>query len=44
MRSQSLSAVEATEEVKDKWDACWPNDGFVGQLIDFEEDCKGKWV
>jgi protein-tyrosine phosphatase len=38
METQKLSLVEATSFMKKKWDAVWPNDSFVFQLIDFEKE------
>lgn len=38
MKTQSLSAVEAAKLMKSKWDATWPNDTFVKQLLKYEED------
>ena len=42
MESQNLSAEEATAVLKSKWDATWPNDTFVRNLIDYEVLRTGK--
>jgi len=39
MADQKLSAAEATKVVKAKWDATWPNDDFVAQLVEYEKKC-----
>ncbi|KAK3239653.1 hypothetical protein CYMTET_28577 [Cymbomonas tetramitiformis] len=38
MREKGLSAVEATKFVAERWDATWPNDSFVGQLLVYENE------
>jgi protein-tyrosine phosphatase len=38
MKSRRLSVVQAVELMKPKWDACWPNDDFVQQLIEYEKE------
>jgi len=36
MRSKAITAIEAVHIMKPKWDAVWPNDSFVKQLIEYE--------
>jgi protein-tyrosine phosphatase len=36
MKTQGLSAVEAVHRMKPQWDATWPNDTFVAQLLEYE--------
>ena len=38
MESKSIGIVEATAMMKAKWDATWPNDSFVRQLIEFDQE------
>lgn len=38
MEELKLSAVDATQFMKSKWSASWPNDSFVFQLISFEKE------
>jgi Dual specificity phosphatase, catalytic domain len=38
MRSRELSVVQAVQLMKPKWDACWPADDFVAQLIAYEAE------
>merc|ERR1719507_1698080 len=33
MKSQQISLVEAIKEMRKTWDATWPNDTFVNQLL-----------
>lgn len=40
MEEKGLSACEATSLLKSKWENTFPNDSFVNQLIDWEEDLK----
>jgi hypothetical protein len=42
MKHRSLSALEATLFLKKKWDATWPNDSFVLQLIEYEKDLEKR--
>jgi len=42
MKSRNLTAAEATSLVKEKWVTTFPNDEFVRQLIQFEEELRGK--
>jgi protein-tyrosine phosphatase len=42
MKSQQLTALEATKKIKEKWDPAWPNDGFVRQLIEYEKELEEK--
>ena len=42
METKKLSAVEATALVKRKWDATYPNDSFVFQLLEFEDELKSS--
>ena len=37
-----MSVVEATAYFKSKWDATWPNDSFVFQLIAYEKELAVK--
>eukprot|EP00927_Polykrikos_kofoidii_P001707 TRINITY_DN10666_c0_g1_i1.p1 TRINITY_DN10666_c0_g1~~TRINITY_DN10666_c0_g1_i1.p1 ORF type:complete len:216 (-),score=45.34 TRINITY_DN10666_c0_g1_i1:218-865(-) len=38
MKTQQISLVEAIKQMKEKWDATWPNDTFMGQLIEYERE------
>ncbi|KAJ1425676.1 dual specificity phosphatase, partial [Ochromonadaceae sp. CCMP2298] len=38
MKTKALTALEAVEFMKPKWDAVWPNDKFVLQLIEYEQE------
>lgn len=38
MKTKGMSPVEAVEAMKDKWGATWPNDTFVGQIIEYEAE------
>mmetsp|Transcript_24678 Transcript_24678/g.23671 ORF Transcript_24678/g.23671 Transcript_24678/m.23671 type:complete len:211 (+) Transcript_24678:86-718(+) len=38
MEHKSLSALEATKFLKNRWDATWPNDRFVLDLLEFESE------
>jgi len=38
MKNQQISLVEAIKEMKKKWDATWPNDTFVNQLLEYEQE------
>jgi dual specificity MAP kinase phosphatase len=38
MKSRGCSAVEAVRLMRQKWDATWPNDTFVRQLIEYEAE------
>jgi hypothetical protein len=38
MRTHGCSAAEAVRMMKPKWDAVWPNDTFVNQLIAYEAE------
>lgn len=38
MHSRSLTVVEAVQLMKPQWDACWPADAFVHQLIEYEAE------
>ena len=40
MKTRGLSATEAAALMKPKWDATWPNDSFVAQLLQYEDDLK----
>eukprot|EP01036_Dinobryon_divergens_P024123 gene24124-32540_t len=37
MESNRVSAENATAILKEKWDASWPNDTFVRNLLAFEK-------
>jgi len=36
MKSRGMSLLDATKAMKEKWDAVWPCDRFVMQLIEYE--------
>jgi hypothetical protein len=38
MMKKRMTLVEATTLFKSKWDACWPADSFVMQLIEYEKE------
>ena len=38
MWSRKLTLLEAAQLMKPKWDATWPNDRFVFQLMEYERD------
>lgn len=38
MESKGIDLLDATQLMKDKWEATWPNDAFVRQLIEFEKE------
>jgi len=38
MKTQKLSLVEAIKQMKGKWDAVWPNDLFMLQLLEYEKE------
>ena len=38
MKKKRMTLVEATALFKSKWDACWPADSFVMQLIEYENE------
>ncbi len=38
MKEKGCSAAEAVAIMKPKWDATWPNDTFVQQLLEYEDD------
>jgi len=38
MESMHLNVEDAAKFVKSKWDATWPNDSFVFQLIEYENE------
>jgi len=38
MKTEKLTVVEAAKQMKEKWDAVWPNDSFVAQLIEYESE------
>jgi hypothetical protein len=42
MRSRKLSVVEAVQHLKPLWDATWPADAFVEQLIEYEAELRSK--
>jgi len=42
MQSRSLSVVQATTMLKLVWDATWPNDSFVRQLLQFEVELRAS--
>mmetsp|Transcript_7800 Transcript_7800/g.17494 ORF Transcript_7800/g.17494 Transcript_7800/m.17494 type:complete len:202 (-) Transcript_7800:38-643(-) len=42
MKTKALTALEAVEFMKPKWDAVWPNDKFVLQLIEYEQELKSS--
>ena len=41
MKSQKVSAAEAARMMKAKWDAVWPADAFVHQLLEYERELAG---
>ena len=41
MKTKKMTVVEATQFVKAKWDATWPNDSFVFQLIEYQKEING---
>lgn len=38
MKTRKVSAVEAVGLMRPVWDATWPNDSFVAQLIEYEAE------
>ena len=38
MKTRRVTLVEATALFKSKWEACWPADSFVLQLIEYERE------
>lgn len=38
MKENKISALEAIALLKQRWDTVWPNDGFVNQLIEYENE------
>ena len=38
METNNMSLLDATRFIKNKWDATWPNDSFVFQLIAYEKE------
>ncbi len=38
MKTRRMTLVEAIEYFKQRWDACWPADTFVMQLIEYEKE------
>ena len=44
MKTQYLTAAEAAKAMKGKWDAVWPNDTFVTQLLKYEDDLEGSRI
>lgn len=38
MKTQNITLVEAIRQMREKWDATWPNDTFVRQLLEYEQD------
>ena len=41
MKTRGLTAAESAALMKSKWDATWPNDSFVTQLLRYEDDLRG---
>jgi predicted protein tyrosine phosphatase len=42
METEHISLVKATKLFKSKWDACWPADKFVFQLLMYEMELEGR--
>ena len=42
MKTKGVSAAEAAALMKPKWDATWPNDSFVKQLLKYEDDLRSR--
>ena len=42
MESKGISALEATIQLKSIWDPTWPNDRFVRELLEFEDELKAE--
>ena len=40
MESKSLTALDATIFLKNVWDPTWPNDRFVREMLEFEDELK----
>lgn len=38
MKDQRITLVEAIRQMRSKWDATWPNDSFVNQLLEYEKE------
>merc|ERR1712187_997492 len=38
MKDQKMTLVEAIGQMRKKWDATWPNDSFVNQLLEYEKE------
>jgi len=44
IEKHNMPLLEAVAMYKTKWDAVWPNDGYVFQLIEFERQVKSSRV
>ena len=42
VREKGMTVAEATVYLKEKWEATWPNDGFVRQLLEYEQELKDR--
>jgi len=42
MKDQGMTLEEAVKEMKPKWDATWPNDSFVCELLEYERELQGR--
>ena len=40
MESKSLTTFDATIFLKNVWDPTWPNDRFVREMLEFEDELK----
>eukprot|EP00931_Biecheleriopsis_adriatica_P076698 TRINITY_DN50389_c0_g1_i1.p1 TRINITY_DN50389_c0_g1~~TRINITY_DN50389_c0_g1_i1.p1 ORF type:complete len:303 (-),score=61.01 TRINITY_DN50389_c0_g1_i1:162-1070(-) len=38
MKQKRITLEQAVKEMRDKWDATWPNDTFVQQLLEYEKE------
>jgi protein-tyrosine phosphatase len=38
MKTQRITLVEAIKQMRKKWDATWPNDKFLNQLLEYEKE------
>ena len=38
MKSQQITLEQAIKDMRAKWDATWPNDTFVEQLLEYEKE------
>lgn len=44
MESRGMTVLQAVKFYKSKWDAVWPNDKFVRELIEYETELEARGV